>query len=495
MVLEKEKEKMKENEKKNINKEEIKQIQKKTNKIILITFAVVMIIIVSIAGITSIVSNINEKKKQEQIALEESQKVTVPNVVGKTYKEAKEELEKLELKVDAKLGNSEDDDIVTTQDPSAEERIKKGETVTVYLKTPVTAKSDNFYGMRFRKTIEEFCTDYNKKLKSIFELYETDTKVIDSLMKLESIELSDFSYNGLNANDNLMHYTVRKLNYNIDLFTENDTEYIVYASAYFTSQDRLKYVLTKIAPAIGSALTNLSYQSMISNLEKCGSKSYFESNVAYSLVQNQTQNQMVYYIYISAMTKDKHTEFENSIKPSADTSTTSENYYEHPQEWYEEQERLYADNTPSTTKPSSSSSQSSSNKGTSTSSSNNSNKTESEYFKVTANINMKQLIQNNLTAKSVVDNVKEFPIIHLSISDGAGDTGLIYEPLNRIDYSEGRQSIPDTITRNISTKAGEKVKFIVKMRSSSEESSSNSVDITLLEKEMTFDKAGTYEIK
>ena len=141
------------------------------------------------------------------------------------------------------------------------------------------------------------------------------------------------------------------------------------------------------------------------------------------------------------------------------------------------------------------SSSNTSNKNNSTSSNNSSSKTESEYFNVTVNINMKQIIQNNAIAKKVVDNVKEYPTIHISISDGAGDTGLIYQLENPADYSQGRKSIPDTITRNITTKAGAKIKFVIEMSSSSEENSSNNVAITLLEKEMTFDKTGTYEIK
>ena len=86
-----------EKEKKDINKDEVKAIQRKQSKIVMIIFAIVMIIILSIAGITSIVT---EKKKQEQLAIEKSKEVVLPQVIGKTMVEAEEELSKLELKVE-----------------------------------------------------------------------------------------------------------------------------------------------------------------------------------------------------------------------------------------------------------------------------------------------------------------------------------------------------------------------------------------------------------
>lgn len=129
-----------EKEKKNLNKEEIKQMQKKTNKIILITFAIVMIIILSIAGITSIVT---ENKKQEQLAIEKSKEVVLPKVIGKTMVEAEEELSKLELNVErcsntpSDLDGKNSDSIVQsiTRDYSRiqeGEIVKKGDTIRIW---------------------------------------------------------------------------------------------------------------------------------------------------------------------------------------------------------------------------------------------------------------------------------------------------------------------------------------------------------------------------
>ena len=129
-----------EKEKKDINKDEVKAIQRKQSKIVMIIFAIVMIIILSIAGITSIVT---EKKKQEQLAIEKSKEVVLPQVIGKTMVEAEEELSKLELKVErcsntpSDLDGKNSDSIVQkiTRDYSSiqeGETVKKGEIIRIW---------------------------------------------------------------------------------------------------------------------------------------------------------------------------------------------------------------------------------------------------------------------------------------------------------------------------------------------------------------------------
>ena len=122
-----------------INKE--KKLSKKKNfKIFAITFTIVMIIILSIAGITSIVSSINENKKQE---IEKSKEVVLPKVIGKTMAEAEEELSKLELKVErcsdtpSDLDGTNSDSIVQsiTRDYSRIQEgdiVKKGDTIRIW---------------------------------------------------------------------------------------------------------------------------------------------------------------------------------------------------------------------------------------------------------------------------------------------------------------------------------------------------------------------------
>lgn len=474
--MEQEKEK-----KKNLSKEEIKAIQKKANKTFFITFAVFMAIILIVGIVFGVIFPQLNKKEIETSAQAENENKQEENTI-------KEE---------------------------------KVNTIPDYMELSNTS----FTGATFKKTWSELEKEINTYYNENYK--DSITVIKGNKVELEhtnDVEYSIFKYYkfrnptlqesaiGLTAGSDNVAYISANVNR-----TNNNIMSLTYTwSTKVNLEDYLKdlpFILDSVSEKANLRNKTLEFIEQIYSAKEQGKDindinvcTYYKDNIFIFTNGNQNQTNIV----ICAATEEEVKYFKENKKwrenitnqtvtsqtsYNTDTSTTSENYYEHPQEWYEEQERLYADNTPSTTQPSSSSSQSSSNKGTSTSSSNNSNKTESEYFKVTANINMKQLIQNNSTAKRVVDNVKEFPIIHLSISDGAGNTGLIYEPLNRIDYSEGRQSIPDTITRNISTKAGAKVKFTIKMSSSSAESSSNDVVITLLEKEMTFDKTGTYEIE
>lgn len=447
--------------------QEKKPFSKKT-LIVIITATIIGIIAVTVAVTLSIVNNTN-KEVEASAQLDDIQEEN-------SIEEEKEENSKFHI-------------ISTDSNDNVEE------------------SENNVNGMRFKMTISDFVKKYNtiiRETEDMPELFTIEDSEFSLLASKQGIKTYSFIRYVIGSN---------RTRYAIGLSVEEKSNKIVeisFSMAYedfnkFNSQQQA-YLLTHNMPqvirTIDSKLTMNSAYELIKKASTFNPTIYFKDNI----VITAQENGEVIMFKVSAISKEKYKEAFNRSSQGqltdttdTDTSTTSENYYEHPQEWYDEQERLYADNTPSTTQPSSSSSQSNSNKDSSTStnsnSSNTSNKTESEYFKVTANINMKQIIENNATAKRVVDNVKEYPTIHISISDGAGDTGLMYGLINPIDYSEGRQSIPDTITRNISTKAGAKVKFTIKMSSSSAESSSDDVVITLLEKEMTFDKTGTYEIE
>ena len=406
---------------------ENKKVFKVTTKTTIIAVSIIIIISVIAIGVSNIVSSINDKKEQENQA---SQNVKVPNLMGKTYSEVKEELEKLGLTVEKCYGSSEDENAIVISQTREGTVLKKGDKVSVTVLT-----QEEIEEREEKKQKEE--QENRNRSKATTTFAETIEKVNNGSVKYQTS-----TYYGT-----------------------TDASGAVYQLKYITSYEQQYYYQL------------VSYNSDYTQVVKYTRLFLFSD---YGLGEN-GEKQELEYAYKSIFDTESITEDDGST-------------YHRTQEWYDEQK----EDTSSTSTSSSSSSQSSSNKSsssTSTSTSNSSNTTESQYFKVTANINMKQLIENNPTAKRAVDNVKEFPIIHISISDGAGNTGLMYEPLNRANYSEGRQSIPDTITRNISTKAGEKVKFTIEMSSSSEESSSNSVLLTLLDKEMTFDKAGTYEIK
>lgn len=524
-----------EEEKKDINKDEVKAIQKKQIRIVMIIFAIIIAIILIISGVVGIVSNINEKKKQEQITLEESQKVTVPNVVGKTYKEAREELEKLGLKVDAKLGNLEDDNIVRTQDPSAEERIKKGETVTVYLKIPVTVKSDNFYGMRFRKTISEFCEDYNIKLEKVYEQEGLD-KVT---MTLHTLDKSKFSLmNKVNTENGAKfnQYGFTGLNYYMFLFTEPNSENIVYACISYDTKGvsdvngLITFITRRIHPAMIMTLTDFSYTTVLDNLKIVTSEksySYFKDNVAYSFYVDGT----FYHNYVYAMSEEKYNAILNGNTSNNQTSDNSaiktdiqdrieffNSYYAwnfHPTDeqmqqmvefanttsnltndtladfiidkgWLPDSETGTTSNNSSSTTSNKNNNSSSSNKNTSSSSNN--NNTNKEVI-ATLNINIKDLIANSTDEE--VKTIMQSNTLQVSIFVENSEEESQY-----LMYYGGANSIPNTITEKftfITTSKLPTAKGTVKVVI--DNTSTMIRESTLFEKEMTFDKTGTYTIK
>jgi len=113
--------------------------KKSRNKIILVTFAIVIIVICLTVG-TIVMTNIKDEKEQKEIAeWEERNKRIVPNVVGMTRKEAIEELEKNELAhVVSPYTIIDNNAIVTSQSPKAGEKAKKGDWVTIYFKSDAT---------------------------------------------------------------------------------------------------------------------------------------------------------------------------------------------------------------------------------------------------------------------------------------------------------------------------------------------------------------------
>lgn len=121
----------KETEKKPAEKKENKEkkkANKKATKVFIITYVIVIAIIIALcAGVPIIQTNI-----------EKSKEVQVPNLVGKTLSEAKEELANLELNIEAKypsLYSDKPEAIIQTQDNNEGDILKKGDTVRVTAKT------------------------------------------------------------------------------------------------------------------------------------------------------------------------------------------------------------------------------------------------------------------------------------------------------------------------------------------------------------------------
>lgn len=115
------------------NKGEIteKEVKKKLSKVfidsIIFTLAIIIIPVVVFLGGYTIVENINN-------AIEKSKEVTVPNLIGKTLSEAKNELSNLELNIEAKyptLYSDSPDAIIQEQYDKEGDILKKGDKVEV----------------------------------------------------------------------------------------------------------------------------------------------------------------------------------------------------------------------------------------------------------------------------------------------------------------------------------------------------------------------------
>lgn len=105
------------------------KIEKKaTNKKIIITFILTIIVCFSPALYITINSNIQRNK-------EESLEVTVPNLIGKTYIEVQEELLPLGLNIEKSYGSSDSEKAIVTSQTSEGKVLKKGDTVSITLKT------------------------------------------------------------------------------------------------------------------------------------------------------------------------------------------------------------------------------------------------------------------------------------------------------------------------------------------------------------------------
>lgn len=415
---------------------------------------------------------------------------------------------------------------VQTSSQLENENIQEENTIPDYMEL----SSDNPYGMRYKMTIDDYVNRYNEIIE--------ETKDLSELFKINK---SDFEFIG-KVKDNVSSYSYvqyvigsNQPRFIIALQVEDNSEKIIVVSCIINTKYANKLTqeaqtalftqdLTRVLMTVNNKLTQEEIFNNIRTTVSSQPHIHFKDNNMFTLTVAQSITAITngaYKDFVNNFSNDT-TETSSSTNNSSSTNSTVvadiqdridffNSYYAwnfHPTDEQMQQMVEFANSTSNFTNdtladfiidkgwlPDSGTSSNTSNKNNSTSSNNSSSKTESEYFNVTVNINMKQIIQNNAIAKKVVDNVKEYPTIHISISDGAGDTGLIYQLENPADYSQVRKSIPDTITRNITTKAGAKIKFVIEMSSSSEENSSNNVAITLLEKEMTFDKTGTYEIK
>lgn len=170
---------------------ENKKVLKVTTKTIIIAVSIIIIISVVAIGGFNIISIINVKKEQEQLALEKSKEVIVPNVVSKTLREAEEELGKLELNIKAlypTLNSDSPEAIIQKQYPKEGEILKKGDTVEVEALTQeqIEKKEKNKKDMENRK-------------KTTISFAETVEKSNNGRVKYDSSQYYKNTQNGINV--------------------------------------------------------------------------------------------------------------------------------------------------------------------------------------------------------------------------------------------------------------------------------------------------------
>ena len=395
----------------------------------------------------------------------------------------------------------------------------------------LTSESDNYYGMHFNKTMPEFCESFNKALENEYEQLGENTETIG----LYTLEPTDFSYYTTDEQMKLKQYNANGINYNIMLFTELDSEYIVYACVgYDTSNvvykdNLLNLIGSKIYPAIGSALTNLSYSNMLDNFGKITPEknyTYFNNNVCY--IYRQEGNTI--YQYVVATTEEKYNETNNPT--TTDNTTTETNssevagieqmigflnsYYdlnfnptdEQMQEIIEfsnttdefNNDTLMefilqkgwtvsgtgtVDNSSGTT---SNSNNSSSNNNNTNKNSNDSNTSTYKEIKATLSINIKDLINNSTDPE--VETILQSNTLQVSIFVDGSKEGSEY-----LMYHGGIDSIPNTITEDFRFETTNNDSVKSNVRIVIDNTSTMIRESTLYDKSITFDKTGTYTIK
>lgn len=528
--------------------EEFKKLKNKLFiKICTIEVMLLILIPMLVVGALSIKQNIDNKRK---IAAEEARlaaQVEVPNVKGMTIDKAKEALNNIGLNIkltdyDKKRTEEKPNEyVVDTQYPSANEKVDKNTEVSLYFEELMTIESDNFYGMRFNKTIAEFCESYNNNIENVYEQLGENK----SVSTYEKIKPSDFSLYKQSPQNNFKQYMCYKLGYSISIFTELDSDYIVFACAGFCEKDvadtnlMFEFILKKVYSATIMSLTGQGLSSVLNLYKEYANEgekgniasAYFKNNVVYEVLKNNSSR--IDYFYIYAMSEEKYKEFTEKIPNTQDTSSAANqseaiedikqrisffnSYYGYnfqpTDEQMEELVEFYNTfnetgdygndsllsflkqkgwiDTSSTNNNSNSVQQSnttSSNKNNSSSQNTNDKTNKSEDIIATLNVNLKQLIANNTTAQEIKAESSRIDI-HIYVEGCLVENGYF-------EYFDGGDSLPDTITDKATVleykkKPSEKRKVKITM----DNTRTAIKETTLFEGEMVFDTTKTYEIK
>lgn len=514
--------------------EKFKGLSKK-NKIVLIT-TIIAIILVIILSTISIINNIEEKHRKE---IEESNKRTVPNLVGMTYKEAKEEIEKLDLIVYTLEESPEDEDIVSTQDPPAETIISKGDTVKLTLKTPITIKSStSLTGATFKKTWSEL----KKETDNLFEEKYSQDIHISKGEKVEKTDKSQtdteyiifmfYTYSAYSSNEKAY------ISVNVDDNTDNIIG-ITYSYMGDVDENSLLIylqVLDLVSDSLSSKFSE--YAKQISNAQNQGNDinapdilSYYKDNVYIWSNQYNNQTNM-----LTMAAEDSEVEYHKQYGKwkKAENNTTSEtnssevesmkqrisfldSYYdlnftptdEQLQEIIEvsnttenfDNDALLefilqkgwtvsgtgtVDNSSGTT--SNSNNSSNNNNNNTNKNSNDNNTTTYKEITATLSINIKDLINNSTDPE--VETILQSNNLQVSIFVDGSKEGSEY-----LMYHGGIDSIPNTITEDFRFETINNDSVKSNVRIVIDNTSTMIRESTLYDKSVTFDKTGTYTIK
>ncbi len=285
-----------------------KETKKKQLKLSIIISLSVVLIPALIIGIIGFKQDLDKKKQKAAEEARLAAQVEVPNVVGMTFEQAKAEIEKIELGyVIMPWKVPQTGDIVTRQEPPANTKVDKGTKIEITIKKMTTEISNNFYKMRFKKTIPEFCESFNKALENEYQQLEEDTTAID----LYTLKSSSFSYYQTIESEKVKQYNVQGVNYIISIFTEIDSDNIVYAcvgldrSGVANYDNLLTFVTAKIYPAIISSLTDVDYSTAMNKIKSISEEknySYFNDNICYLYREQGT----MIYMHIIAMNEEKY---------------------------------------------------------------------------------------------------------------------------------------------------------------------------------------------
>lgn len=302
------------------NNDKAKQIQKKTLKIVLITIGIILIVSLITIGVIAITNKVKE----------EQNKRTVPNLVGMTYKEATEELTKLEL--DYKITPWKtplDYDTITTQNPPADTTVQKGTKIEISLETPTTVVSDNFYGMRFPLKIGDFCNIYRQKLTERLKERDISLETTSDIYLTEK-SFSKYASKHEQSSSDLYFATLKltgDMEITFSILTEPNTNYIVGVMVLANEKDYnanttlgnvYKLIIADIiTPTIirtlDSSIEDYSEITSILNTNAC----YFKNNICYCVSKISDSISFQYY----SISESKYNElFSNETNNSTTTS-------------------------------------------------------------------------------------------------------------------------------------------------------------------------------